>query len=67
MEKIKKHLQKVFKNNALDVIIECNMKVVNYLDVTFNLDDGTYRPYLKPGNIMQYMHFEYNHPPNIIK
>ena len=43
MEKIKKHLQKVFKNNGLDVIIECNMKVVNYLDVTFNLnDDGTY-------------------------
>ena len=67
MEKIKKHLQKVFKNNALDVIIECNMKVVNYLDVTFNLDDGTYRPYQKPDNIIQYIHFEYNHPPNIIK
>ena len=42
MEKIKKHLQKVFKNNGLDVIIECNMKVVNYLDVTFNLNDNTY-------------------------
>ena len=42
MEKIKKHLQKVFKNNGLDVIIECNMKVVNYLDITFNLNDGTY-------------------------
>ena len=24
MEKIQKHLQKVFKNNGLDVIIECN-------------------------------------------
>ena len=67
MEKIKKHLRKVFKNNALDVIIECNMKVVNYLGVTFNLDDGTYRPYQKPDNIIQYIHFEYNHPPNIIK
>ena len=42
MEKLKKHLQKIFKNNGLDVIIECNMKVVNYLDVTFNLNDGTY-------------------------
>ena len=42
MEKFKKHLQKVFKNNGLDVIIECNMKVVNYLDVTFNLNDSTY-------------------------
>ena len=44
MEKIKKQLQKVFKNNGLDVIIECNMKIVNYLDVTFNLNVGTYDP-----------------------
>ena len=67
MEKIKKHLQKVFKNNGLDVIIECNMKVVNYSDVTFNLNGGTYWPYQKPGNIIQYIHIESNHPPNIIK
>ena len=37
MEKNKKHLQKVFKNDVLDIIIECNTKVVNYLGVTFNL------------------------------
>ena len=67
MEKIKKRLQKVFKDNGLNVIIECNMKIVNYLDVTFNLNDGTYRPYQKPDNIIQYIHVESNHPPNIIK
>ena len=43
------------------------MKIVNYLDVTFNLNDGTYRPYQKPDNIIQYIHVESNHPPNIIK
>ena len=37
----KKHLQIVFKTDGLEVIIECNVKVVNYLDVTFNLNDGT--------------------------
>ena len=42
MQKIKGHLHKVFKNNSWDVIMECNMKIVNYLDVTFNLNDGTY-------------------------
>ena len=42
-------------------------KVVNYLDVTFNLNDGTYRTYQKPDNIIQYIHVEPNHPPNIIK
>ena len=67
MEKNKKHLQEVFKDNGLDVIIECNIKVVNYLDVTFNLNDGTYRSYQKPDNIIQYIHVESNHPPNIIK
>ena len=67
MEKIKKHLQKVFKDNGLDVFVECNMKKVNYLDVTFNLNDGTHRPYQKPGNIIQYIHVESNQPANIIK
>ena len=45
METIKKHLQKVFRNIGLGVIIECNVKVGNY--VTFNLNDDTYRPYQK--------------------
>ena len=42
MKNIKKHLQKVFKKNGLEVLMECNMKVVNYLDPTFNLEGGTY-------------------------
>ena len=67
MEKIKKPLQKVFKKYGLDLIIEFNTKIVTYLDVTFNLHDGTYRPYQKPDNIIQYTHVESNHPPNIIK
>ena len=43
------------------------MKMVNYLDVTFNLNDDTYRPYQKLGNITQYIQIESNHPPSIIK
>ena len=37
----------------LDVIIECNTKIVNYLNVTFlsnYLNDGTYKPYKKPND-----------------
>ena len=44
MEEIKKRLQEVFKSNVLSVIIACNMKIVNYLDVSFNLNEGTYHP-----------------------
>ena len=38
-EHVKKNIQKIFKENGLDIIIQCNMKIVNYLDVTFNLND----------------------------
>ena len=43
------------------------MKIVNYLDVTFNLNSGSYRHYQKPDNTIQYIHVESNHPLNIVK
>ena len=67
LEKIKKKLQILLKEYALEIIAESNQKIVNYLDVTLNLKDGTFRPYHKPGDQMQYIHTESNHPPNIIK
>ena len=66
LEKIKE-LQRLFKECDLEIIAESNQKIVNYLDVTLNLKDGTFRPYRKPGDQMQYIHTESNHPPNITK
>ena len=66
-EKVKKDIQKLFKENALDIIIQCNMKTVNYLDVTLNLENSTYRPYQKENNQIKYINTESNHPPSIIK
>ena len=43
------------------------MKIVNYLDITFNLNDGTYKPYRKPNENTNYIIKESNHPPNVIK
>ena len=61
-EKIKKTFQKMFKNKGLDIIINCNMKIVNYLDVTLNLNDGSYRPYKKPNDETTYIHANSDHP-----
>ena len=36
------------------------------MDVTFNLNDGTYQPYQKPDYIIQYINVESNHSRNII-
>ena len=62
-ERIKMNLQSLFKKYGLEIIIECNKKVVDFLDVTFNLRGGAYKPYQKPDNKISYI----NHPPNIIK
>ena len=43
------------------------MKVVDYLDGTFNLNDGTYKPYTKPNNDIKYIHKKTNHPPSVIR
>ena len=66
-ERIKKHIQSIFKSKGLDIVIQSNIKIVNYLDITLNLNDSTYRPYHKPSNEITYIHKESNHPPNIIK
>ena len=66
-ERIKKKIQKIFKEKGLEAIVQCNMKVVNYLDATFNLEDGSFRPYKKPDDETLYIHVESDHPPNIIK
>ena len=67
LECIKKNFQSLFKKYRLEIITECSKKVVDYLDVTFNLKDGTYKPYHKPDNKITYINVQSNHPPNIIK
>eukprot|EP00111_Clytia_hemisphaerica_P016700 TCONS_00049516-protein len=39
-EKIKKDFQKVFQKYDLEIVIQCNMKTVDYLDVTLDLNSG---------------------------
>ena len=66
-KKLKKQFLQVFYENYLKIEIECNLKIVNYLDVTLNLNDGTYKPYRKPNDETLYVHAKSNHPPNITK
>ena len=43
------------------------MKVINFLDVTFNLTDGTCKPYTKPNNKIKFIPKNSNHPPSVIR
>ena len=67
MYMIRKDITRRFKNHGLNITIQTNMKIVNYLDVTFDLTKATYYPYRKPNNQPLYINTKSNHPPNIIK
>lgn len=66
-EIFKKKICQVFTSNGLRITIEANKQVINFLDVTFNLNDGTYRPFTKPNTTLLYVHRESNHPPTTTK
>ena len=42
------------------------MKLINYLDVTLNLNNSNYKPYHKSDNEILYIHKDSNLPPCII-
>ena len=66
-EKHKKLIQKFFKDKGLQIIIKFNLKIVDYFEVTLNLNDGTYRPFHKPNEETTYIHVEPDRAPKIIK
>ena len=66
-EQVKKNTQNIFKKLGLDITVQCNMEVVNYVDVTFNLSDGTYKPHTIPNSEIKYMHKNSNHSGSIIR
>ena len=57
----------MFIDHDLELTIQCNRKVVNFLDVTLNLKNSIYCPYLKDNNKIIYVNTESNHPLSIIK
>ena len=50
----------------LKITIEANKKVVNFLDITLDLNTEKFKPYSKPSNTPRYVHSKSNHPPNIM-
>ena len=67
VEAIKNEMYKIFKYNSLQITIEANKKVVNFLDITLDLRTAIYKPYKKPNSNLTYIHKQSNHPPSIIK
>ena len=56
----------IFKTLGFNIDIQTNLKTVDFLDVTFNLENGTYCPFKKSNDKLLYVHTSSNHPPQII-
>lgn len=66
---VRKNIIQIFKNIFIGYLIdiETNLKTVNFLDITFNLNNGTLRPYEKPNDSLLDITRSSNHPLRIIK
>ena len=68
LDKMRQRLEVKFREFNLK--IECMIpktNVVEYLDIKFNLNDRSYRPYRKPNDFPLYVHAQSNHPPPVLK
>ena len=66
-DKISKEFHQLFKENGLSLEIECNLKTLNYLDITLGFSTDIYKPYRKPNDEILYIHAKSNHPADILK
>ena len=66
-DRIRKDITKLFKQHGLNITIQTNLKIANFLDVTFDLANESYYPCRKPNDQPLYINTKSNHPPNIIK
>ena len=60
-DRTRKKIVKIFKDTDFSIDITPNLVEVNFLDVTFNLLNETYRPYRKPNDELKYINVSSNH------
>ena len=64
---IQEKIIRAFKFLGIKIEISFNIKIANYVDVTLNLSDNSYRPFLKTKQYPSYINVNSNHPSSIIK
>ena len=67
LERYKKDIIKLFKDNGLQITIETGLKSADHLDVNFNLTEESYKPYKKPNSQLLYVNKQSNHPKSVKK
>ena len=66
-EKAKKDLTRKFNELGLSITALTSQQRTNFLDITFDLANDTYKPYRKPNDEPLYINNSSNHPPSILR
>ena len=64
---IQKKIIRAFKLIGFKIEISSNNKIVNFLDVTLDLSNNIYKPFIKMNQSPSYINVNSNHPKAIIK
>ena len=64
---LKKKICEVFKSVGLAITITANQNEVDFLDITINMKNATFKPFIKPNDKPEYVNKLSNHPPQILK
>ena len=66
-KKTKQEMCENFRGNDLKIVINANLSVVDYLDVTLDQTWDEFRPYMKPKDKPLHVQKLSNHPPAGLK
>ena len=66
IERLRKKLIAMFKDEGLNITTEGNVTVVDFLDVVLDLETESFKPFTKPNANTRYVSPFSNHPPSII-
>ena len=55
IHRVRKSVIQLSKDVGFLIGVKTNLKIVNFLDITFNLDNGSFKPYRKPSDSLLYI------------
>ena len=65
--KLKEKLCRLFKSEGLDITCQVNVTRTDFLDIEFDLETASYKPFRKKNDQTIYINAQSNHPPTVIK
>ena len=66
-EKIRQEIIRVFSEYGFSITIFINLKRVDFLDITLDLEKDIFKPFRKPGDRPLYVNSQSNHPPQVLR